>query len=160
MGDINDDLFVSNSKLKKIIKTCNVSQIIDKPTRITENSATLLDVIITNNPHIVVSSEVIPCPIADHELVSVTLNLSKPKRLPETKTFRCLKNYSPDMLCDLILGKHSILNSILDTDNIDEQVNTFTEVFNECVDTCAPIVTRVVRRPPVPWITDEIKKGH
>ena len=60
LGDLNDDLLCPEAKLKQVIRASNLSQLIDKPTRVTENSKTLLDVIITNNKDMIISSGVIP----------------------------------------------------------------------------------------------------
>ncbi len=88
LGDLNDDLLQSNSKLSRIIKNNKLLQVIGKPTRITPNSATLLDiVIITNKPHIVLSSDVIPHYVADHDLITITINIRKPKILNHLKNF-------------------------------------------------------------------------
>ena len=48
LGDLNDDQLQSRSKVKNIVNLLNCSQVIDKPTRITPNSKSLIDVIITN----------------------------------------------------------------------------------------------------------------
>ncbi len=47
-GDLNDNLLINNSSLKKIIEAYGLSQVITKPIRVTPQSATLLDVLITN----------------------------------------------------------------------------------------------------------------
>ena len=101
-GDVNDDLFNGNSKLCKVLNVCNLHQLITKPTRITPTSSTLIDIIATNNIHMVLESDVFPCPIADHEQISVTINVRKKKKMPIFKTFRYLKNYSGELLCNKI----------------------------------------------------------
>ena len=156
-GDINDDLFLQEAKLLKIIKSMKLCQIIEKPTRITDVSKTLIDVLITNRKDMIVQNDVVPCPIADHELISACINIKKPKRKPETKTYRCLENYTPNTLCSLILEHTSSLNEILNTDNIDIQVPIITKVMNDCIEKCAPVVTKQINRPPAPWIDQNIK---
>lgn len=156
LGDLNDDLLTPNSKLSKILKTTKLCQLINNPTRITPRSSTLLDVIITNKTSMVISSDVTPCEIADHELISVHVNIRKPKRQPEIKTFRSLKHYSQDMFCNSILDNVPNLNIILETDDVNRQVEVFNNVFNTCLNECAPVVTKEIRRPYAPWITDDI----
>ena len=156
-GDINDDLLLPQAKLDKIIKITKLSQIIDKPTRITETSKTLIDVLITNRKDMIIQTDVVPCPVADHELISTCVNLSKPKRVPEIKTYRNLENYTPDILCNLLLDQTPILNEILNTDNVDIQVPIITKVMNESIDRCAPLITRQIKRPPAPWIDENIR---
>ena len=157
LGDLNDDLLLQQAKLHKIIKIMKLSQVIEKPTRITETSKTLIDVLITNKNEMIVHTDVVPCPVADHELVCACINLSKPKRIPETKTYRCLKDYSPEILCNLILEHNAALNGMLNTDDIDIQVPILTRVMNDCIDNCAPTVTKLISRPPAPWIDQNIK---
>ncbi len=62
-----------------------LSQLITKSTRITPNSATLLDLSTANKSVSVLDSDVIPCPLAYQELITFTVNLRKPKRLPIVK---------------------------------------------------------------------------
>ena len=156
-GDFNDDLFSAKNKIGKIIRNAKLNQIITKPTRITENSRTLLDLFITNKPDMVNYSDVVPGLVADHEQITVKINIRKPKRQPVIKTFRCLKNYNQDKFCTLLLNETNNLNSILNTDNVNTQVETVTNLFIKCLDCCAPTVTREMKRPPAPWITNDIK---
>ncbi len=50
----------------------------NKPTRVTPTSATLLDAAITNENNIIATHNVVPQVIADHYLISVTVNVTKP----------------------------------------------------------------------------------
>ena len=158
LGDFNDDLLSSKSKFKKIIYNAKLTSLVSQPTRITPTSATLLDTIVTNKPESVIQSDVIPCIVGDHELISVTINLKKPKILPTVKTIREFGNYSPDVFCNLLLQDSYNLNKIYATDNIDGQVKIFTESINKCLNACAPLVTKEVKRPSAPWMCDELRE--
>ena len=92
-GDINNDLLKPNTKLEQIVNENKLNQLIDRPTRITKDSSTLLDVLITNRTPMIKQFDVKPSPIADHEIVSASINLRKPKCQPAHKTYRSLKNY-------------------------------------------------------------------
>ena len=146
LGDINDNLLSPNNKIGNIIHGMGLTQLIDKPTRITSNSSTLIDLIITNKRDFIIQFDVLSCPVADHELISVTINIRKDKRPSSTKTFRSLEKYSQNMFCQLLLDHSFLLRDILDTDNINNQVQIFTYVFNNCLDTCAPMVTQVIKK--------------
>ncbi len=106
LGDLNDNYSCTNSKVRNIVTTAKLSQIIETPTRVTTNSTTLLDVIITNTPNTVIASEVTPCPIADHDLISATINLHKPKHQPPVVTKRQLRNYSPALFCSTLFREN------------------------------------------------------
>lgn len=137
LGDLNDDLLNINSKLLRIFKQNKLTQIINGPTRITSTSATLLNVIITNKHKLVLKSEVFPHLIADHDLITTTINITKPKSSPIVRTFRELKQYDKGTFCEHIIDETTNLNKILITDNVNEQVNTLTKVLNKCLDRCA-----------------------
>ena len=157
LGDFNDDLQKPDNKMSKLVNNLKLLQLITEPTRITRDSASLIDLFITNNKEMVAHSHVIPSPVGDHEAITVSLKLSKPKRLPVLKTFRCLKNYSQEKICNLLMNEVPILNGILSTDNVNIQVPILTNVLNNCIDNCAPLQTKEIFRPPAPWITDDIK---
>ena len=158
LGDINDNLFYPNCNLNKIINNLGLSQLVTEPTRITKDSNTLIDVFITNKPEIVTSIDISPCPVADHEQITAAINIEKPKRELTYKTFRSLKNYNSNNLCNNILTDYSdILSCILQTDDINKQVDIFTKALNGSVEKCAPKITAQVTRPPAPWINEEIK---
>ena len=156
-GDFNDNLLNSGSKMIKLIKNLKLEQLVSTPTRITPNSATLIDLVITNNKDMIATLDVLPSPIADHEAISVSLNIKKPRKLPIFKTYRCLKNYSKDIICNLLMNEVVTLNNILNTDDTDKQVNIFDNVMCKCIDSCAPLITGEILRPPAPWISQEIK---
>ncbi|XP_068200651.1 uncharacterized protein [Palaemon carinicauda] len=158
-GDFNDDLLKAGNKMAGLIDSVKLDQLIDRPTRVTSNSSTLIDLFITNNKTMVTKLEILPGPIADHEAISILVNMKKLKRSPIYKTFRCLRNYSQNTYCNLLLNEVNTLNTILHTDDVSIQVNTLTNVMNLCIDTCAPIVTRQLLRPPAPWISEQIRSA-
>lgn len=90
LGDFNDNLLDKDNKMSRLIKASKLTQLVNKPTRITHTSSTLLDLIITNKPSSVLICDVVPQQVADHDLVCITVDVNKPKRLPMIKTFRHL----------------------------------------------------------------------
>ncbi len=138
---INDDYSCTNSKLRNIVATTRLSQIVETPTRVTINSTTLLDVIITNAPNTAIASEVTPCPIADHDLIFATINIYKPKHQLLVVTKRQLRNYSPALLCNTLCRETSSQRPIFHTDIFYVQVNILTNTFRSCLDLCATMVS-------------------
>lgn len=159
LGDFNDDMMTQGNKISKLIKNNKLTQIIDKPTRTTSTSATLLDLIITNKPDVILSQDVVPQVIADHDLISAVLNIRKPRKLPMEKTFRKLKNYDKDTFCSLLLNNVHHMKNIFLTDNVNKQVDIFNDVFINCLNMCAPLVTKAVKGKPTPWMNDDIREA-
>lgn len=110
LGDLNDDLLAPGNKLSKIIKNNKLTQIIDKPSRVTTTTATLLDVIITNKPDIVISHDVVPNTVGDHDLIAVKVDVSKPKRQQAVKLFRQLTNYTKTIFSSSLDNESRKLN--------------------------------------------------
>ncbi len=144
-----------------MLKICanKLYQIIDRPTRVTPQSATLLDILITNKQHTIIHTNVIPSTTADYNQITATINITKPKRLPVNRTARYLGAYSKDSLCNALITAEPALRNIPLIDDIDAQVDILTSVFMSCLNQCAPVVTTVVNKPFAPWLHDEIRSA-
>ena len=89
---MNDDQLIRGNNLNKLVRDLNLKQLIDRPTRITKSTSTLLDVIITNRTDMIIATDVEPSTVADHELISIVINIRKLKHEPVLRTFRSHKN--------------------------------------------------------------------
>ena len=96
IGDLNCDLLSSNPRTEALRSFCtlvNATQLINEPTRITQSTSTLIDVVLVSNPAHVKSSGVSDITISDHFLVYAFLDLKVPKQAVITITKRRFKNY-------------------------------------------------------------------
>ena len=83
LEDLNCDMLKPSPlslALNEICDNHNLKQIIDKSTRVNENSQTLIDVIIVSNPTIVKESGILDLTISDHFLIHVNFILRKPRQ--------------------------------------------------------------------------------
>ena len=108
LGDLNCNLMGDSlevNSLKDFISSFNLSQMIGKPTRVTETTQSLIDVVMTSNKSIVCLCDVLTCSISDYNLVYLVLALKIPRRKPYYVTIRSYKNYSGEEFCnDLALA--------------------------------------------------------
>ena len=84
-NDLNCDLLTDNPKgntLRSFCSIVNATQQIDKPTRVTKSSRTLVDVVIVSKPDKVKASGVIDLTTSDHYLFHVVLNQKTPRQAP------------------------------------------------------------------------------
>ena len=98
-GDLNCHLLSENPRgdaLRSFCATVNVMQLIDKPTRVTETSRSLLDIIMVSDPALAKVSGVLEVTISDHFLVFVDNNLKSPKQAPTYVVTRTFRNYKAD----------------------------------------------------------------
>ena len=81
VGDINFNyLDQSNGKHKELLSLNGFVQVVNGPTRITPNSDTLIDVILTSKPENVCDIKIIPTAISDHDAVGCRRNIKKKVR--------------------------------------------------------------------------------
>ena len=94
MGDFNIDYNVDNKKeFKLIINEFGFKQLVDKATRTTNISSTLIDLIITNFPDNISFVNVFQTSISDHDMVGCVRKVNHIK-FP-MQTVKCIK------LCEL-----------------------------------------------------------
>ena len=85
VGDLNCDFIknAANNQTKRLIDLINVfqlTQLIKEPTRITDTTATLLDVAIVSKPDNICRSGVLHIEISDHTLIYVCRKISFVKK--------------------------------------------------------------------------------
>ena len=94
LGDFNctfNDKKDYNSEckhLKSIFKMHNLTQFIKTPTRVTNESSTLLDLLASNNPQNISRSGVVTSGLSDHDMIYCVRKLNWRRAPPKIKTFR------------------------------------------------------------------------
>ena len=93
MGDINCDFYSRGNKLTEILEHFNLHQLITEPTRITNESKTLVDYIVVpnNNINIITFLTQRFVSFSDHNLISFKYNIEFIKYSPKMVTKRCYK---------------------------------------------------------------------
>ena len=132
-----------------------------EPTSITENSATLIDLLITNNPHIIIYSGVCE-PFLDvniryhrpivallHSEKRTNLNLKRKIWLYDQGDYPKLRDKISSMPWDLIFENQIGIDNIVQT-----VTNTLLEMAAETI----PNRIITVRNGDLPWITTELRK--
>ena len=139
LGDLNCNVFADSTEahvLKDVISMLNLTNLISSPTRVTDKSATLIDVMLTSNADLVKSSGVLRTLISDHYLVHCTLNLKLPKDKPVTITARSYKNFDVYEFFDDVSKVPWDIVSLFE--HIDDQVSCFNDLFLGVLDQHAP----------------------
>ena len=137
LGDINVNILPhSKGSIKKdkqqllnFSRTLDLSQLIKEPTRVTEKSRTLIDLVLVNNEHRTVDSGVIPVSLSHHYLIYSVLKASVTKAPPRTIEYRSYKYFDTNSFKKDLEGVtwHLIENE----DNIDNAVCTWNKLFLE-----------------------------
>ena len=84
-GDMNCNYLVhsDHKELKSILTAFGFKQLIRDPTRVTQDSRSLIDVIYTNEPWNIYSVEGIPAGLSDHDLVGFIRKIHNFKYQPK-----------------------------------------------------------------------------
>lgn len=160
LGDLNIDMTHSNSprvrELKNFCHQNNLEQLVKEPTRITDRSETILDLIMTNSISKCRRVDIIHnhC-LSDHALVLLDFDIKKPKLNAQVKIQRTLHNI------DIDLFKHDLAlipwESIYALADVNEMVEAFNTYIMQLFDVHAPIRETVIKDRLKPWVTNMVK---
>ena len=159
LGDLNCNILedtVDSRTLKELCASFNLTQLVREPTRITETKRSLIDVIMTTDPTLTESCSVITSSISDHNLVKVTLRISRPKVKAKYVTTRSYAGYVPDSFCEDL--SRVPWHMVYFFDDIDSQVETFNSLFLDVLDQHALIKRVTIKSRSNPFVTPEIKQ--
>ena len=128
---------------------------VSSPTRVTDSTATLLDVIIASNVNQIREVKIIESSVSDHDLVYAILRLKKQRPKPVYITTRSFKHYQPEKFyADIEQAPWSVLDVF---DDVNDKLFAFNKLFCDIVDRHAPIKKIKIRGRPLPYVTDEIR---
>ena len=158
--DINSGLFkINNNKLIDTMNMFNFRNIIDKPTRVTDHSSTLLDPIIISDTVNFLYSDVlkIPSEISDHDAPVVFIEFPNIKcRSFKREIWLYDKTDKEKFLDELDAVDWNALLS--DLEDVDEICEKFTETFLKIARECIPTKYVTVRNNDRPWFTNELRR--
>jgi len=161
LGDLNCNVLTDNPENKALasfMSDVNLKQVITTPTRITESSSSLIDVIMVSHPDIIYENGVMNTTISDHLPVFVRLNLKIPRPPPCYITVRSYANYDPVNFSTDLASKAPELLTIFDEFDVNTKLSIFNKVFQSTLHDHAPIMTIKVRSRSCPYVTHEIKE--
>ena len=157
LGDFNADCSIRPPPhLQNLITINSLSLLVHQATRITEDSSTTLDLILTPCPDIR-TVDVLPPICSDHSCPYVVL---KQHRKVNTSYRRTLFNYSK-LNVDKLNAEISNFNwqSVVSIESIDDAAAKFSEQLMSIAKHCMPVKEVTVNEQDAPWITFEIKKS-
>ena len=148
LGDLNCDLLAPSkpefSALNSLCSLLTLKQLISEPTRVTQTSQSLIDVILTSNEDLVKCNKVLYTTISDHFLVSCELNLKRPRSDPPCITTRSYKTFDPEAFSKDISSVP--WNTVGILDHVDDQVSMFNSLFLEVLDQHAPKTFKAIHK--------------
>ena len=156
LGDFNKDLTHNAGEWLNYTSSLGLSQLITSPTRVCNNSSTLIDHIYSDNAQNVIWTTVPQLGLSDHYPIfcSRKINYFKKSRHFCIK-YRSLKNFNEDeFLTDLSAVNW---NTLIESQDVNEVVSSFIDKFCSIIDKHVPMRQHRVKRAKQPdWLNAEI----
>ena len=163
LGDLNINLINSQKShipngIKRYQEFCSLhglKQLITSPTRVTENSSSLLDHILTNSTDRVSQSGVVDTSLSDHQLIYCTRKISRNKfNAHKYIRVRSLKNYNQS----LFLEKLNEINfpDYSKFETVNDAYSDFVGKVTSVIDEIAPMKEIRVKNNSPDWFDAEI----
>ena len=165
LGDFNVNFLATKNDASRALKRkllsftsmYNLEQLIDKPTRITENSSTLIDLLFANNNHRIVASGVLHVNLSDHSLIYCVVKAGVRRTPGRVIEYRSFKTYSKQsFLVDL---EHVNFDLVDKEQDINVAVNKWNELFTNVADLHAPIKKLRTKGIQTPWLTNDLRNA-
>ena len=159
MGDLNIDLLSakSNTKWSNMIQLFDLTQLISKPTRVTQTTTTLIDHVYTTAPGTISESFVSDLSVSDHFPVCITRKvcnkMSKNDHI--TTTYRSFKNFNEQQfLHELSVDLDAFTPCQA---NVEDDFNAWFSIILKNLDKHAPLKNKRVKDKRLSdWFTPEI----
>ena len=138
-----------------ILNVHQLFQLTNSATRITELTSSCLDLIMTQSPHIVSRTEVLPAICSDHSVPCAYIRNTVIKNKPFKRIIYNYSKLDSNKFCNLLTNVN--WRNIIENDTIDLSAANFTDTFFEIAKQCMPAKTILVRQRDALWINDEIR---
>nr|CAH7760131.1 unnamed protein product [Callosobruchus chinensis] len=157
LGDFNVDYAnpgtSSYNLLEQFMENFEVAQLITDFTRVSENSSTLIDLILTTSRCLVSDSGVQNCHFSDHDMIFSILSLPKPQ--PVLKHIRNYKSIDVESFRSDLANKK--VNEVIYIRDIDKKIDYLNSAILSVLDVHAPYKLMRFTKKPAPWLTDNLR---
>ena len=169
-GDFNQDLikYDSDDDCQNLIDNAHNNgfvQIVSRPTRITENSATLIDHVYTNDINSALSCNILTLDLSDHLATHTRITLGSTTALSrrisalskKVKINRRIFNEANDLVFKQLINEETWEEALSDTLDAQLSYNKFDEIYMKHYNAAYPLKSEHVQRKnerqnPKPWI--------
>ena len=159
-GDFNYNMKNANNKISEITLEFNLTQLISEPTHFTEDSPSILDLILVRNKSNIIFSGVIdpflPEQVRYHCPTIVLLKFLRPRTAAYKRRVWYYKLADYDKYRQLLMDSN-IMEKIDSHTNIDQNVKDMTDAITKAAEDSIPHKTVTIRPNDPPWITSHIR---
>lgn len=163
VGDFNIDILTPSTQCQQfldVIESFSCSNVICSPTRITIQSATLIDLCVTSCDKNAIFSGIITFDLSDHLPVFCFFpRVKKATRESEDTAVPC-RSYSEDTLHAFrVLIENIIWDDVYSEPNPNQSYDIFLRKVKQCYDNAFPLrFVKKYKKSRKPWVTQELYK--
>ena len=159
LGDMNCDCLNTSLKqtvrLQEFFMVNELEQLIKEPSRVTCNTKTLIDVLITSTPGLFKTAGVLSTTLSDHHPIYGIMNgpgtrLNK-HQIITTRSWK--DNSIKDFVADLQNAPWSSLDSF---DDVDDMYSVWESLFKSLIDSHFPLKRKRLRKQTHPWLDSTV----
>lgn len=157
LGDSNVDYAKKSDNIdfKSLLSVNGYTQLVNKPTRITNNTSSKIDIIASSRTDVIKDVKVFATSLSDHEMVSCVCKRNHMRYPAKTIQIRDYSNYNPtNLINELKVVDWSV---IYNTDNLNPAVSRLNEILDQTFKRHAPFIKKRVKGGPCPWLDNETK---
>ena len=162
IGDLNLNLQTGNANPagpnKEVSEFCNrfcLTNCIQDPTRMTDSTQTLLDVILVSHPERHATSGNLHFGLSDHDLIYIVRKQNLPKPKARSIEFRSMKNLDKSaFLSDL----NAVWDSAFSFGQVDDVRSHWASLYKQILYNHLPIRKIHLRFNQLPWINPNIQR--
>ena len=158
MGDLNCDMLNPSSnalRLERVMSEYGLLQMINCPTRITDNSASLIDLFFTSDSGLVGDVGCEEFGLSDHGMIFGVLDIKVVRKRGLMRMIRCFRKCDQEALIgDFKSAPWQVMESMTD---IGDRWEYWKQLFWEIVDSHIPLKRARVRNKCLPWITHGVR---
>ena len=145
-----------NPELSDFCDKFCLSNVIDKPTRVTDTTSSLINVILVSHVDRMSTSGNLHLGVSDHDLIYVIRKQRLPKPKAKTIEFRTTKNLDVNSFVKDL--EEIPWDSAYAYDNIDDIWHHWATPFNQTLHKHVPLVQKKIANRQIRWITVQIRK--
>ena len=156
LGDLNINLLVNDGNIKRcsnFSRHFRLTQKIREPTRISATSQTLLDHLYTSNETDICLAGCLPVTASDHFLIyGVKKFKGNMKYPPKSISYRNISK----VIWDAVKSDFKLLDWKSLFQECTDPIDRFTTLLKSLVDKHSPLVSRIVKGKPTPWLNSHL----
>ena len=158
-GDINAGFGRGGEDTKMIseaLDMCNLQCVPFQPTFHTSTCDSNLDIIASNCSELLITHGQTPASgFSAHDLIFAVYDLSVPRFVKKASGFRNFSSIVPEILLDDV--EKAPWQEVFNEGHIDRKLTSFNSIVTQLMDKHAPYQTREIKRPSVPWMSNDIR---